>query len=212
MARRGRSEALLPATRPITSGVSAFEDPWKIGTLEMFGLEKIADGFDKMHAEVQRDFDKVVLVDGGRQVGETFGPDSIFTYQAAIGAGITWSLGTFVMGQGNVLRLGEGTFLWIGRKGRGDGWARLIYNVGRFDPEQEDEDKCEKHERIHRVLLALLTNLPERALQISRLRRVAPHVSTKILAVFVISDAVSTTINITQMIITIATISRMSAA
>ena len=30
------------------------------------------------------------------------------------------------------------------------------------DPEQEDEDKCEKHERIHRALLALLTNLPER--------------------------------------------------
>ena len=31
-----------------------------------------------------------------------------------------------------------------------------------YDPEQEDEDKCEKHERTHRALLTLLTNLPER--------------------------------------------------
>ena len=28
-----------------------------------------------------------------------------------------------------------------------------------YDPEQEDEDKCEKHERIHRALLALLKKL-----------------------------------------------------
>jgi hypothetical protein len=31
-----------------------------------------------------------------------------------------------------------------------------------YDPEQEDEDKCEKHERIHRAVLALVTNPPER--------------------------------------------------
>ena len=30
-----------------------------------------------------------------------------------------------------------------------------------YDPQQEDEDECEKHERIHRALLALFTNLPE---------------------------------------------------
>jgi hypothetical protein len=49
-----------------------------------------------------------------------------------------------------------------------------------YDPEQEDEDKCEKHERIHRALLALLTNLPERgATNFS----VAPDVPSKLLVV-----------------------------
>jgi hypothetical protein len=54
-----------------------------------------------------------------------------------------------------------------------------------YDPEQEDEDKCEKHERIHRALLALLTNLPERgATNFS----VAPDVPSKLLVVVVITD------------------------
>jgi hypothetical protein len=54
-----------------------------------------------------------------------------------------------------------------------------------YDPEQEDEDKCEKHERIHRALLALLTNLPERgAANFSA----APHVPSKLLVVVVITD------------------------
>jgi hypothetical protein len=69
-----------------------------------------------------------------------------------------------------------------------------------YDPEQEDEDKCEKHERIHRALLALLTNLPERgATNFS----VAPDVPSKLLVVVVIKR---------QMMVPIATVWRMSDA
>jgi hypothetical protein len=78
----------------------------------MLGLERIADAFDHMHADVQRDFDNALLVDAGKWAGRTFGPDSIGTYVTAIPAGIAWSLGTFIMGSGkslvDVLRLGEG--------------------------------------------------------------------------------------------------------
>lgn len=78
----------------------------------MFKLEKIADAFDKMHAEVQRDLDDVLLVKGGQTAGKAFGPDSVLTWSMAISAGIAWSLSTFTLGAGkslvDVLRLGEG--------------------------------------------------------------------------------------------------------
>ena len=78
----------------------------------MFGLEKTADAFDKMHADVQGSLDKALLVDLGQKAGETFGPDSILTTMTALPVGIIYSLSTFVMGAGkglvDVLRLGEG--------------------------------------------------------------------------------------------------------
>ena len=78
----------------------------------MWGLEKLADAFDKMHAEVQRDLDDALLAKPAQWYGKTFGPDSFFTWESAISAGITWSLATFVLGAGkslvDVLRLGEG--------------------------------------------------------------------------------------------------------
>ncbi|MDT8855976.1 hypothetical protein RNZ50_13335 [Paracoccaceae bacterium Fryx2] len=79
----------------------------------MFGLERIAEGFDRIHADVQRDVDRFFLEDSARKMGEQFGPDSFMTWQAAISSGITWSLITFTLGSGkslvDVLRLGEGT-------------------------------------------------------------------------------------------------------
>jgi len=78
----------------------------------MFGLESIADSFDRMYESVQKDWDNVMLRDPGRFAGKTFGPDSWINYFFAIPAGIAWSLGTFTMMQGkalvDVLRLGEG--------------------------------------------------------------------------------------------------------
>jgi hypothetical protein len=78
----------------------------------MWGLEKIADAFDKIHAEVQHDLDGALLVKGGQWAGEQFGPDSVYTWGTAIAAGTAWSLATFVLGAGkslvDVLRLGEG--------------------------------------------------------------------------------------------------------
>jgi hypothetical protein len=78
----------------------------------MLGLEKIADAFDKMHAQVQRDLDRWLLVDGGKWAGDTFGPDSYYTFQTAMAAGLAYSLATFTLSSGkglvDVLRLGEG--------------------------------------------------------------------------------------------------------
>src|SRR5688572_21399342 len=78
----------------------------------MWGLEKIADAFDKMHADVQRDLDRALLVEGGQWAGQTFGPDSMFTFQTAIAAGVAYSIATFTLASGkglvDVLRLGEG--------------------------------------------------------------------------------------------------------
>ena len=64
----------------------------------MWGLEKIADAFDKMHAEVQRDLDDALLVKNAQWYGKTFGTDSFLNWENAISAGITWSLATFIMG------------------------------------------------------------------------------------------------------------------
>ena len=78
----------------------------------MFGLEKIADAFDRIHADVQRDFDNLMLERGGRWAGDNLGPDSGWTYALAVPVGIGWSLGTFTLASGkalvDVLRLGDG--------------------------------------------------------------------------------------------------------
>lgn len=78
----------------------------------MFGLEKIADAFDRIHADVQRDFDNLMLERGGRWAGDNLGPDNGWTYALAVPVGIGWSLGTFTLASGkalvDVLRLGDG--------------------------------------------------------------------------------------------------------
>jgi hypothetical protein len=75
-------------------------------------LEKVADGFDKIHAEAQADVEDFFLVKGGQWAGETFGADSIGTYTTAIGASIAYSLTTFTLASGkglvDILRLGKG--------------------------------------------------------------------------------------------------------
>ncbi len=77
----------------------------------MFGLEKWADAFDKMHAQVQRDLDGLVG-DLGQRSGATFGADSGWNTFFAIPVGIAYALGTFTLASGkglvDVLRLGEG--------------------------------------------------------------------------------------------------------
>jgi hypothetical protein len=78
----------------------------------MFGLEKLAASFDRMHAEVQRDFDKLMLEDHAKWSGGKYGPDSWETYYFAISQSVGWALGTFTMDEGkklaDVLRIGEG--------------------------------------------------------------------------------------------------------
>lgn len=78
----------------------------------MFGLEKVADAFDRMHEEVQRDFENKVLRDWGRDAGEAWGAESWKTYGTAIGAGLLYSLGTFTLSSGkslvDTLRIGDG--------------------------------------------------------------------------------------------------------
>jgi hypothetical protein len=82
----------------------------------MWGLEKIADAFDKMHADVQRDLDRSLLIGGGQWAGETFDQNSalgtVGTWGTAIAAGLAYSISTFTLSSGkalvDVLRLGEG--------------------------------------------------------------------------------------------------------
>jgi hypothetical protein len=94
----------------VKESLSASSTFWE--DLPMWGLEKIADAFDKMHAEVQHDLDDVILVKNAQWYGKTFGPDSFWNWENAISAGITWSLATYIMGAGkslvDLLRIGEG--------------------------------------------------------------------------------------------------------
>ena len=77
----------------------------------MFGLETIADSFDRMHAEAQKTVDDGVT-SAGQWSGDTFGPDSGWNWVFAIPTGIAYSIATFTMASGkglvDVLRLGEG--------------------------------------------------------------------------------------------------------
>ncbi|WP_174279783.1 hypothetical protein [Sphingomonas bacterium] len=78
----------------------------------MFGLEQYADAFDRMHAEVQGDFDKLMLKDAAEGAGRRWGGDSGWTYATGLLIGTAWALGTFVLSAGkglvDTLRLGEG--------------------------------------------------------------------------------------------------------
>ncbi|HUA62655.1 MAG TPA: hypothetical protein VML19_28120 [Verrucomicrobiae bacterium] len=78
----------------------------------MFGLEKVADEFDKIYESSQKDMTDLLLVRTGRWSGETFGPDSWFGGFLGIFPAIAWSLYSFAAFSGkslvDVLRLGEG--------------------------------------------------------------------------------------------------------
>lgn len=78
----------------------------------MLGLEKIADAFDTIHADVQGSFDKLMLHDVPlTMMGKDLRPGPFTTFMA-IPVALTWSLGTFVLDSGKslmgTLRLGEG--------------------------------------------------------------------------------------------------------
>ena len=68
----------------------------------MFGLETIADSFDRMHAEAQKTVDDGVA-SAGQWSGDTFGPDSGWNWVFAIPTGIAYSIATFTMASGKGL-------------------------------------------------------------------------------------------------------------
>jgi hypothetical protein len=78
----------------------------------MFGLEKIADDFDKIYESSQRDATDALLVRPGRWSGQTFGPDSYFGGFLGIFPAALWSIYSFAAFSGkslmDLLRLGEG--------------------------------------------------------------------------------------------------------
>src|SRR5579862_4217786 len=78
----------------------------------MFGLEKVADEFDKIYESSQRAATDTLLARPGRWSGDTFGPDSTVGFFMGILPAALWTVYTFAAGAGkglvDVLRLGEG--------------------------------------------------------------------------------------------------------
>lgn len=88
----------------------------------MFGLEHIADEFDKIYESSQKAATDALLVRPGRWSGETFGPDSLFGAYLGLFPAEAWAVYSFAAYLGkslvDVLRLGEGV-----KKGTVGGFA-----------------------------------------------------------------------------------------